>query len=279
MVKVALSSDQHLDINQVPVETMISQQAAWLLQQQVGIYLVAGDLFNHFDRSLAFMQQLQAAVPTIQVRFIAGNHDMVNGVTFDELEQPLDPTYLHNQFFDVPGTDWRIIGNNGWYDYTFADGLDKDVAAFEQWKRAYWLDSAIQQPMTDPERTDLVLEQVTAQLKRAQVDQKRVFFMTHFVPQSTYLRITDDNRFWNMANAMMGSQRLGNLLTQFKVDRVLFGHMHLRTQPRLIDGTTYYNQAVGYGTKRRHEWQSDSFLTEWQRQLRIVELDSSNLKS
>lgn len=279
MVKVALSSDQHLDINQVPVETMISQQAAWLLQQQVGIYLVAGDLFNHFDRSLAFMQQLQAAVPTIQVRFIAGNHDMVNGVTFDELEQPLDSTYLHNQFFDVPGTDWRIIGNNGWYDYTFADVLDKDVAAFEQWKRAYWLDSAIQQPMTDPERTDLVLEQVTAQLKRAQVDQKRVFFMTHFVPQSTYLRITDDNRFWNMANAMMGSQRLGNLLTQFKVDQVLFGHMHLRTQPRLIDGTTYYNQAVGYGTKRRHEWQSDSFLTEWQHQLRIVELDSSNLKS
>lgn len=272
MVRVALSSDQHLDINQVPIETIIDQQATWLLSHQVGVYLIAGDLFNHFDRSLTFVQRLQTAVPTIQVRFIAGNHDMVNGISFDELEQALDPTYLHNQFLDVPGTDWRIIGNNGWYDYSFAKGLGKDIAAFEQWKRAYWLDSAIQQPMTDPERTDLVLTQVAAQLKLAQVAKKRVFFVTHFVPQANYLRVTTDNRFWNMANAMMGSQRLGDLLTQFRVERVLFGHMHLRTQPRLIGSTTYYNQAVGYGTKRRHEWQTDAFFTEWQQQLRMIDL-------
>lgn len=272
MVKIAVTSDNHFDINQVDVSEMIQLQGTWLMQRGVNIYLIAGDLFNHFDKSLDYVQRLQAFVPDITVRFIAGNHDMVNGVTFDELEQPLDPTYLHNQNLDISGTDWRIVGNNGWYDYSFADSLHRSEDRFAQWKRAYWLDSAIPQPLSDPERMQLVLGQVRAQLSQAAHDHKRVLFMTHFVPRPEYLHITQDDRFWNMMIAMLGSRHLGDLLAEYWVERTLFGHMHIHPAPRLITGTTYYDQAVGYGTKRRHEWLTDSFLKEWQLRTRIVTL-------
>lgn len=272
MVKVALTSDNHFDINQVSVTEMIQQQGTWLMQQGVDIYLIAGDLFNHFDKSLAYAQHLQKFVPDVTVRFIAGNHDMVNGVTFDELEQPLDDTYLHNQYLDVAGTDWRIIGNNGWYDYSFADSLHRPEERFAQWKRAYWLDSAIPQPLSDPERMQLVLGQVRAQLSMAAEAQKKVLFMTHFVPRPEYLHITQDDRFWNMMIAMLGSRHLGDLLAEFHVKAALFGHMHIHPKPQLLAGTMYYDQAVGYGTKRRREWQTTSFFEEWRQRTRILTL-------
>lgn len=249
-------------------------QATYLAQQGVQWYLIAGDLFNDFQRSQQFVVDLQALLgPQTQVRWIAGNHDMVHGVTFDELENGQFAGYLHNRYVDIPKTDWRIIGNNGWYDYQFASQMpDKTAADFEQWKHAFWIDRAIQQPYSDLERADLVLNQTKAQLTLARAQQKRVIFMTHFVPRADYIHVAADNRFWNMANALMGTPRLGTLLEQYQVAHVLFGHLHIHPQPQTFGTTTYYDQAVGYGLKRINEWQAASFLDEWYRETRLIDL-------
>lgn len=272
MVKVAMVSDIHLDINKVDVEQTLKQQSEWLTKNQVGVYLIAGDLFNHFNRSLAFTESLQKMTPNTAIRFIAGNHDMVNDISYEELQQDLSATYLHHKHFDIPNTDWRIIGNNGWYDYSFSAVLHRPEADFLHWKRAYWIDSAIEQPMSDPERLAQELQVLEKQLQQAQRDNKRVLFMTHFVPRIEYLRITSDNRFWNMANAMLGSVHTGRLLTRYHVKYVLFGHMHIHPAPRELEGTTYFNQAVGYGTARRHEWLTNDFQSEWLKRVRIIDL-------
>lgn len=272
MVKVAMVSDLHLDINKVDIERALQQQSHWLKKNQVGIYLIAGDLFNHFKRSLSFVERLQKMTPNTLVRFIAGNHDMVNDISYEGLQNSLSSTYLHRKQLDVPGTDWRIIGNNGWYDYTFSAVLHRPEVDFWHWKQAYWIDSAIEQPVSDPERTTRELQVIEGQLRQAQQDHRRVLFMTHFVPRIEYLRITSDDRFWNMANAMLGSVRTGRLLAQYHVRYVLFGHMHIHSEPQKIEGTVYYNQAVGYGTARRHEWLTDAFESEWLKRIRVIDL-------
>lgn len=274
MVRLALSSDNHFDVNRVDADAMMRAQAAYLAQNGVQYYLVAGDLFNDFQRSQRFIVDLQALVaPYTHVYWIAGNHDMVHGVSFDELEDGGFAGYLHNRYVDIPGTDWRIIGNNGWYDYQFAAQLPgKTEQDFAQWKRAYWIDRAIEQPMADADRMNLVLTQTRGQLALAQQTGKRVVFMTHFVPRADYIRMSSDHRFWNMANALMGSPRLGTLLEQYHVAHVLFGHLHIHPQPLSVADTTYYDQAVGYGLARINEWETTSFMGEWYQQTRFLDL-------
>ena len=44
--------------------------------------MIAGDLFNDFEQSLAFARDMQTALADkIQIRFLAGNHDMGRGAT------------------------------------------------------------------------------------------------------------------------------------------------------------------------------------------------------
>ncbi|MFC6290033.1 metallophosphoesterase [Levilactobacillus angrenensis] len=270
MVRVALISDLHLDVNQQDAATVARQQAAYLTRQRVGVYLIAGDITNYFDQSLAFVTQLQKLLAPTPVRFIAGNHDMLHDITYAGLESPLAPVYLHRGYLDVKGTNWRVIGNNGWYDYRFADNLvNRDFAV---WKRAYWVDSTITQPMSDPERLAVSLAQLTAQLTAAQAAHKRVLVMTHFVPRRDYIRYTDDDRFWNMANALMGSPQTGALMEKYSVPVVLFGHSHQRFAPKTFGTTTYLNQALGYHNRRINEWSQPDYFTEWQRRLKILDL-------
>ncbi|KRL95289.1 metallophosphoesterase [Levilactobacillus hammesii] len=270
MVKAALISDLHFDVNHQDVDQLLPQQAGYLMQQGVGLYLIAGDITNHFDQSLAYVERLQRLIAPAQVRFIAGNHDMLHDVTYAALESPLAPTYLHRGQLDVAGTNWRIIGNNGWYDYQFADNLvGRD---FLTWKRAFWVDGTIEQPQSDLQRMNQVLATVTDQLEQAQAANKRVLFMTHFVPRRNYIRYTDDNRFWNMANAMLGSPRMGDLLERYHVDVVQFGHVHRHFAPQQFGTTMYYDQAVGYHTKRINEWSQTDYFTEWRQRLRLLEL-------
>ncbi|HJE45922.1 metallophosphoesterase [Levilactobacillus namurensis] len=270
MARVALISDLHFDVNQVDPAAVLPQQAAYLKAQNVALYLIAGDLTNHFNQSLAIVQQLQTLLAPAQVRFIAGNHDMLHDVSYAALETPLSPLYLHHQFYDLPGTNWRIIGNNGWYDYRYADNLPG--RNFLAWKRAFWIDSTIAQPMSDDERMDRVLIQIQAQLAQARRANKQVLLMTHFVPRREFIRYTADDRFWNMANALMGSPRLGQLAAAYQVPYVLFGHLHRHFWPQHLGAVTYLNQALGYHNRRLNEWDSPDFMTEWRHRLKIMTL-------
>ncbi|WP_268912745.1 metallophosphoesterase [Lentilactobacillus sp. SPB1-3] len=272
MVKIAVTSDNHFDLNNVDVNDIIDQQHQMLSELGIQYYLIAGDLFNDFQLSVKYVQQLQETMPEIKVLFVAGNHDMVKNVSYEQLEQGEWPGYLNNRYIDVPDSDVRIIGLNGWYDYSFATNEDKTSQQFLTWKNTYWIDRLITQPMTDEKREDIVLQQLQRQLELAKDNKKKVVLMTHFVPNVKFIRYSDDFRFWNMANAMLGSTRVGQLIDKYKVPAVVFGHIHNRLEPVKYGATTYYNGAVGYHRKRHNEWQSDDFITEWQMQLKKFEL-------
>lgn len=280
MVKIAISSDNHLDVNRVLSTRALHIQADWLQHHKIDYYLYAGDLYNNFTRTRRYFDALQRLVgERVQIYYVLGNHDMLAHAPFEQVEHFADPKYLHNQFVDIPGTNWRIIGNNGWYDYSFSD-YENQPLKVAQWKRVYWIDSAIEQPMSDPERMGMVLNQVERQLMMARAANKRVIFLTHFAPNEALLApkpdfVTEPKqlRTYQMINAMMGSQRLGELLERTpNVKYVFYGHLHGIHEPLHRGSLTYYNQAVGVRKNKNNEWQHRHFADQWKQSLRVIEI-------
>lgn len=279
-IRIAFSSDNHIDVNRVDPDQALKGQADYLAQHGIQYYFYGGDLFNDFTQTRHYLDQLQTLLAgQTRVYYIAGNHDLLQHAPYHLVETLADPAYLHNRFVDLPDTNWRVIGNNGWYDYSFSKyaGQPQRVA---RWKRVYWLDSVIGLPGDDREQMDRVLEQVRAQLMAAQQDHKRVILLTHFAPRHELLApkpaAVDTPRreyFYQMINAMMGSDRLGRLLEKSgNVYYVCYGHLH-GIHPSLTRGSvTYLNQAVGVRNKRINEWQQSNFLAQWQSCLRIMDL-------
>lgn len=268
-VKVAFSSDNHFDLNKIDVTPAMHIQALYLLNHNIDLYVIAGDLFNDFNQSLAFARDMQDVLrDKVMIRFIAGNHDMGNGVTYDELESDIDPLYFHNKFIDLTPTV-RLIGNNGWYNYDFV-GDDYTEAEIQRFKHAFWYDRRIQQPISDKERFDRNMTQIKTQLNQAA--QKQTVVVSHFVPRLDYIKRFPKGRSrLDMANALLGSKQFGEILDQSYTIDTVTGHLHLHPAPLKVGNNTYYNAAVGYNTARVNEWASDDFITEWQNHLVILD--------
>lgn len=280
MVKLAISSDNHLDVNRVNLDDTVTAQAQYLQAINADYYIHLGDLFNDFAKTQAYMELLQERLgEATRVYYLAGNHDMMNHASFHQLETLPDAHYLHNRCIDLPNTDWRVIGNNGWYDYSFSAFADQPEKV-TRWKRVYWLDSASEQPMTDPARMQLVLNQVQAQLAKAQADGKRVIFVTHFAPRHELLaprpaQVNTPRRktVYEMIQAMLGSDQLGKLLESYaNVAYVAYGHLHNVHHAVRRGHVTYLHQAVGVRNRRVNEWHASTFVKQWQSTLRVPNL-------
>ncbi|WP_407894144.1 metallophosphoesterase [Lacticaseibacillus sp. N501-2] len=267
-MKIAVSVDNHLDVNKLPINEVVARQAAYLTAQHAAGYFNAGDTFNDFTKSVAFFQNLQAHV-AFPVRWLAGNHDLVNGASYELAQSHADALYFHEQSLKLNHT--VIIGNNGWYDYSLAPtDLHKTDAEFAQWKRAYWIDGAIPQPVSDRERMQRVLTTTAQALDKAKG--QAVIYLTHFVPQPAFMVYAPKHPHWQMATALMGSKHLGALLEARGVDAVVFGHFHKRDVPQTIAHTTYYHQPMGYGLHRLNEWDGSDWFEEWRKTLVWLEV-------
>lgn len=282
MIKLAVSSDNHLDVNRIMSTRALHIQASWLLRHDIDYYLYAGDLYNNFGRTRRYFAALQRLVgERVQIYYVLGNHDMLSHASYQDVEHLADPMYLHNQYVDLPGTDWRLIGNNGWYDYSFSDYAQQPQQV-AQWKKVYWVDAAIKQPMSDPQRMGVVLNQVEQQLTMAQAAGKKVIFLTHFAPRKallspkpSFVQSQRQLKTYQMINAMMGSERLGRLLEKAPhVKYVFYGHLHGIHDPLKAAHLVYFNQAVGVKKAKRTEWQYDKFAEQWEHRLKIIELNN-----
>ncbi|ERL64163.1 metallophosphoesterase [Schleiferilactobacillus shenzhenensis] len=274
-MRVAFSTDLHYDVNHLTASDYFAAQADYFQQHGISVYVLGGDQYNDFQKTVQFVDDFQSFLGTaVKLYFIAGNHDMVSGVTYGELESFQHPAYLHHRVVTLPGTSYALVGNNGWYDYTLAPlGQDKTADEYTRWKKAFWIDSAIDSPLSDQERMDRVLDQVRSDLAQAATAGGRILFVDHFVPRRDFLIYAGDRPYWNMATALMGSRRLGDLLAATPaVDTVVFGHLHHRDPPLLVDGQRYLHTPLGYGLKRAWEWQSHDFLTEWKHTLMVRDI-------
>lgn len=270
-MKIAMSSDNHFDVNHVDLPEMIPRQAEYLIKNHISYYFMTGDLFNDFSKSIDYCEQLQAACAGLcHVYFIAGNHDMLNGVSYNELENTeLHPQYLHHRILQIPNSPWCVVGNNGWYDYslTSPELTHLSNSQLNNWKQHFWVDQRIDSPLSDQERMDRVLSQVDQDLKSSKKTGQQILFLTHFVPQQNYIFYQLDHSRWQIINAFLGSRRLTAILEKYHVQYAAFGHLHIRQSPQTINNITYLHKPLGYGLKRLFEWQQSDFFIEWYRTL------------
>lgn len=264
MAKIFISSDQHLDINRLDVDQILAMQANYLQEQKAAAYIIAGDSFNYFEKTLSFAERLQVLVGSgIKIKFLAGNHEMGHGVTFDELESEVSSLYLHNKRFQIGDT--VVLGNNGWYDYSLARGSQKQQV--QQFKQGFYYDQLIEQPLSDPERTDLSLMQLKKALD-ATTSQQRVIVVQHFVPNALGLQYPVASPRWQMVNGVMGSKRYAELYAQYpQIEAVVSGHVHRNQSAQQIQQIKYQNVSVGYYRGKRMEWVDPEFSTSWQKKL------------
>lgn len=266
MVKIAFSSDNHIDVNKLDRWEVLERQAAYLVREKIDFYVMVGDFFNDFNLTLQFARDLQTRVQTTTtVRFLVGNHDMA-GVSLAELEQPVDELYLHHKTLQV-APNIQLVGNNGWYNYDFVaqDYTLAEILAFKN----LWYDRRLDRSVPDYARFELSLAQLRHDLTAVAGQQTLV--ATHFVPRIETIQRFEHSRLDRM-NAFLGSRRYGELFDERGVQTVVSGHLHVGQKSLQSAATLYYNSAVGYSNPRHHEWSQPDFFTEWKKQLVVINL-------
>jgi len=140
--------------------------------------------------------------------------------------------------------DVVIVGDSGWYDYSFIDKmnlLEEDINGF---KDTNWDGRYTHLKSTDKEYLKECLNRIEEKLK--QYESKQVILMNHFIPHEDFL-IWKSNRFWNLCNAYMGSKKIGELIKRYKnVTHCIFGHTHKRFGCVEKDGCMYICTPLGY---------------------------------
>lgn len=264
MDKVGFISDLHLDINKITDEEAELTLLAVMESRKLDFLILAGDTYNNFQRTRALVEKLNQHHQGM-VYFLAGNHDMARGTDETSIEES-HPNYLHKTWVDLPDSNIRLVGHNGWYDYTWAPGVSEEQGwSFHQ---GLSFDRVIPQNESDIVRTDRALVEMTRLFEQAHIDKKEVVFVTHFVPIEDDLYKGEDKRI-QLVNTILGSRRIGALIqAQDTIEAVVFGHQHINPPVRYYGEVPYVNVAVGI--KRRHrEWLGNDLLESIQKKMHI----------
>lgn len=136
----------------------------------------------------------------------------------------------------------NLVSLTGWYDYSFAPHLSHQEQLAN--KNFFWFDRKLKRPLSDPELTAIALTNLDACLSTLTGPS---IVSLHFVPHSHFLI---DHPYFHRFNGFMGSQAFHDLFVQHGVTEVVFGHLHHRHEPILIDGVRYHCRPLGY----QREW-------------------------
>lgn len=121
---IGMISDLHIDRhNKLTPKDYEQALVTVIKQQKIELLLIAGDVSNHYKLTQSFVKEIEIQT-MIKVLFVPGNHDFWSTDTGATSSEILD-TYIKmdNCLIDDPfviNEAWAIVGNTGWYDYTYA---------------------------------------------------------------------------------------------------------------------------------------------------------------
>ncbi len=254
-MRIALISDLHVDINEKYPVTELTAEAAEGLSADM--LIVAGDISETPERTLSEMKKL-AGLLDFPVYYVPGNHDMWNkncpGRTADEIfaDYLADPLCLSGKGLFTE--EIRIIGDTGWYDYSFAapeytrgelDGMCRDGRT--------WQDKLFNDWTRDNQKAmERALARLSEQLARTEQEENPedlppVLMVTHMLPVKEFC-VPAGQGYWGFFNAFLGSERLGEFCRERGVRFSVCGHVHYRSECEK-DGVRYLCPCLGYDTE------------------------------
>jgi 3',5'-cyclic AMP phosphodiesterase CpdA len=239
-----ITSDLHYGANKRG-DLATARLAQHALEHPADALLIGGDIgegVENIARCLALFQGfegLKLAVP--------GNHDVW---TKDEDHAPHDASWtLHEEvlpqvfaqhgFHPLHLSPARLgglvfVGSMGWYDYSFRDDIGIDLPHYQSktppWSLwPIWNDARYARfPFDDPALVELLHERLRAQLDHLDPAAQVVALVHHVVTKELLVHPRwMVPKEWRYANAFLGAERLGELLTgDPRVSQVFCGHIH-----------------------------------------------------
>ena len=268
-MKLGIISDLHVDTNHSETDPIERALLKVIKESDIDVLLIAGDLADNYQRGLAVIQHIEDA--GCRVVFVAGNHDIWN-IDFPQINNTAE---IIAQLKEHPGClidhpialtdDVVMIGDIGWYDYTYGFGKYTDAYYdaghhFErEWKDNYYVNFN----MSHIEKTEDTIARLAKQI--AAYPDKKIIFVTHVVTHEDFL-LTKETEYHDFINGYIGSSKYQALFSD-NVEHVVMAHVHLRKN-LTENGINYLCRCLG--TKK--SWNTDDAETEIKDALAIIEI-------
>ena len=271
-MKIGILSDIHVDINYTDKDFVTPAICRSVKEKSLDMIIIAGDVASDYKLVLSTLNQIEKEgnVPCL---YVPGNHDIWTENYPDKTSweiYELLKTYSHNLAkgpYKI-NDDWIVIGDLGWYDFSFGDTAKYSLSDFNrmQYKKRVWQDSI----MAKWDRSTQDMHRYFINKLEKQLDQNRdrnVIVVTHVLPVK-YFTVHTLKPMWKYLNAFLGSAEYGELILKYpNVKYAVSGHVHYRKR-KIIDGTEFICNCLGY----RNQWHSKDVGPEVDRTIVIIEI-------
>jgi putative phosphoesterase len=265
-MKIAVLSDIHEGINRkktnIDIMALLNN---WLDANQPDVFIISGDMTAGPEKSLNLLNQLQQTNPQTKILFVHGNHDIYYGDSTQACDILLQfPGNLGNGPIELDD-NWVVIGDGGWYDYSFGmKDYSEEQFAIGTYDSFTWPDKTYANWLLDDQTlTNHYVDKIEKWLQ--QYEGKNIIMVTHIVPFSNFVQQKGDPS-WDFFNAMMGSQRFGELAEKYNVKKYIFGHIHTRYHEQ-YKGIEMICNPLGYYP---HEWNDHSPEKEINSTIKVI---------
>lgn len=253
MVRVKVMSDIHVDVNAsilgLERKEFLNVLLDYLFETRndFDILLFVGDLSNDMLYSLKILNNIDNRLENKKIiKFVPGNHDVSFSRGYGKFE--IDSPQMLNLYNESKyglleplelSSNTVLIGGLGWYDYSYYNlflgdkkeelGLDYDFNNYmAKLKYQYWFDGS-RINFADSDVNICSNENSRYENLINAYKDKDIFLINHFVPFYRYVKVDRSNEIWNVCNAFIGSEALGDIIEKNKnVKYVAFGHTHFR---------------------------------------------------
>lgn len=245
VTRFTLTNDLHLDLLHLWGESL-DHFLERLAGEKSLRWILVGDVVSFAAENLGPAFESLSRFPGL-ILYVPGNHDLWTEkgdsyTTYTEIIPELCARYGVHLLDGEPyiAGPVAVVGNVGWYDYSFRD------PSFHFTQRQYvekrlpsgfeWMDGRyIRWPLSDGEFTEFCCARLAGQLEDLPASVRQVIVVTHHIPFEELLLRKPDAE-WAFGNAFMGSRRLGEIIaTDPRVSHAFCGHSHVGRTARIGD--------------------------------------------
>lgn len=234
-MRIACISDLHIDINaDYPV---LDELCKIVSENKTDILLVAGDICESCELVSKAAEKLEKDSGA-KVLYVPGNHDMWAKNTdkdSDELyeyyrEDPRCLTTGKSYEFEVSGKKYVILGDIGWYDYSFASKIysDEELDKMSLDGRT-WQDKNFNVWTRDNKgKCEEMLKNIEKDIHNFEKSGYNIIYMTHMLPIKDF-DVPETYKGWGFFNAFLGTVKLGDIFEAHEAVKFsISGHVHFR---------------------------------------------------
>ena len=245
--------------------------AATLNKNDIDAMIIAGDIANDYELTLQTLSGIETA-SGVRCLFVPGNHDI-----WSENHPAKTAWDIYDALKEFDGNlvngpveldhDWVVIGDLGWYDYTFGS-QQFTVEEFDRMKLndRLWQDKN----KTVWGTTTLEMHRHFHNKLKKQLDAHKnsnIILVTHVLPIADFT-VQPPGSLWRYMNAFLGSKQYGELALDYSVRYSISGHVHYRKQ-KTYENTTFICNCLNYAS----QWSNNNDpVLEVARAIKIIEI-------